>query len=190
MIGSQTTISGRSTLADLIKEPGKAELIGGRIVRFMPTGYRPNRIAFQIAKSLDSHAIATGQGTVVTDGMGFTVLELTSGRESFSPDAAYYDGPLPTDKMGFVPGPPTFAVEVRSKSDLSPGGLAAMADKRVDYFEAGTRVVWDVDPVAEVIYSYRADAPEVPVTFIVGDEANAEPAVPGWRVTVNELFGH
>ena len=42
------------------REPGKAELIGGRIVRLMPTGRRPNRIAFQIARSLDDFAAQTG----------------------------------------------------------------------------------------------------------------------------------
>ena len=39
-----------------------------------------------------------------------------------------------------------------------------MAARRADYFEAGTRVVWDVDPVAEVIHVYRADRPDAPTT--------------------------
>ena len=78
--------------------------------------------------------------------MGFAVPELPSGRESFSPDAAYYDGLLPADDMDFVPGPPTLAVEVRSKTDYGDAAEDAMAAKRVDYFLAGTQVVWDVDP--------------------------------------------
>ena len=35
-----------------------------------------------------------------------------------------------------------------------------MAAKRADYFAAGTAVVWDVDPVAELIHVYRADTPD------------------------------
>ena len=43
-----------------------------------------------------------------TDNMGFAVPELSSGRQSFSPDVSYYLGPLPFNPMRFVEGPPTF----------------------------------------------------------------------------------
>ena len=45
-----------ATLDDLAREPGKAELIGGRIVRLMPTGRRPNRVAGRIFRSLADFA--------------------------------------------------------------------------------------------------------------------------------------
>jgi hypothetical protein len=35
----------RATLDDLYRTPGKAELIGGRIVQHMATGYIPSRVA-------------------------------------------------------------------------------------------------------------------------------------------------
>src|SRR6266478_3558112 len=168
----------RATLADLYNEPGKAELIGGRIVKFMATGYKPNRVAFRICRSLDDYARQTGVGEAFTDNMGFAVKELTSGRESFSPDAAYYKGELPKNPMWFIEGSPTFAVEVRSENDDE----TEMADKRADYFEAGTKVVWDVDPVAERIHKYLPSDPSRPVTFSRGQTADAEPAVPGWKV--------
>lgn len=178
----------RATLADLARVTSKAELIGGRIVHFMPTGYRPSRVASRIFRSLDDHAVATGRGLAFDDNMGFTVPELPSGRESFSPDAAYYDGPPPPDEMDFIAAPPDFAVEVRSRSDYGPAAEAAMAAKRADYFQAGTRVVWDADPVANRIKSYRSDAPNTPTDFGPGATADAEPAVPGWRVAVDRLF--
>lgn len=121
--------------------------------------------------------------------MGFAVPELASGRESFSPDAAYYDGPLPTNLMRFVEGPPTLAVEVRSESDYGTAAERAMAAKRADYFAAGTKVIWDVDPVAEVIHVHRATAPDRPNTYMRGQEAEAAPAAPGWRVAVDANFG-
>src|SRR4051812_34589377 len=105
----------RATVADLARTPGKAELIGGRIVELMPTGRRPNRVAGRIYRRLDDYAIATGVGEAYTDNMGFTVPELPSGRESFSPDAAYYSGAFGANDMRFIEGPPTFAVEVRSE---------------------------------------------------------------------------
>ena len=71
-------------------------------------------------------------------------------------------------------------------------GLAAtaeMAAKRADYFAAGTRVVWDVDLIStEVVRVYRTDSPLVPTVYRRGAEAEAETAVPGWRMAVDELF--
>jgi Uma2 family endonuclease len=182
------TTSRRATLADLARVSGKAELIGGRIVDLMPTGHRPNLVAGEIFVSLKNHARATGRGVAFTDNMGFAVPELPSGRESFSPDASYYDGPLPSNEMDFVPGPPTFAAEVRSKNDDDATAEDAMARKHDDYFLAGTLVVWDVDPLARCIRVYRADDPTRPTLHGKGEQVDAEPAVPGWRLAVDELF--
>lgn len=178
----------RATVDDLARTPGKAELINGRIVHMLPTGYRPNRVAANIFQSLDYHAKSTGRGIVVTNNIGFVVPELPSGRQSFSPDAAYHLGPIPDNDMDFIEGAPTFAVEVRSKNDYGPAAEAALAAKRADYFAAGTLVVWDVDPLAETIHCYRAATPDQPVSFHKGQTADAEPAVPSWRVAVDGIF--
>jgi Uma2 family endonuclease len=182
------TTSKRATLDDLALVSDKAELIGGKIVPIMPTGFQPNQIAGEIFVSLKNHTRATGRGVACTDNLGFAVPELPSGRESFSPDAAYYDGPLPSNEMDFIAGPPTLAVEVRSKGDYGDAAEAEMAAKRADYFQAGTAVVWDVDPLAVCVRVYRPDAPDQPVVFRQGQIADAEPAVPGWRMAVDEIF--
>jgi Uma2 family endonuclease len=176
------------TLDDLSRVEGKAELIAGRIVHLLPTGHRPNSIAGEIFVGLKNHTRATGRGLAYTHNMGFAVPELASGRQSFSPDASYYDGPLPADEMNFVAGPPTLAVEVRSKSDYGNAAELAMAAKRADYFQAGTLVVWDVDPQARCVRSYRSDAPDQPVVYQTGQVADAEPAVPDWRMAVDDIF--
>jgi Uma2 family endonuclease len=119
--------------------------------------------------------------------MGFAVPELPSGRESFSPDASYYPGPFPPDNMRFIEGAPTFAVEVRSENDYGPAAETEQADKRADYFQAGTLVVWDVDPLSETVTRHRASDP-TPVVFGRGDTADAEPGVPGWRMAVDDIF--
>ncbi len=178
----------RANVEDLYQAEGKAELIGGRVVRLMPSGFRPSRIAGRIFRSLDDHAEATGIGYAFADGTGFTVPELPSGRESFCPDASYYVGPLPTNPMRFLQGPPAFAAEVRSENDYGPAAERELAAKRADYFAAGTLVVWDVDPAAGVVRVYRSDRPEFAETFGPGSRAGAEPAAPGWRVDVDALF--
>ncbi len=106
MSTTSPTVLGRATLADLAREPGKAELIGGRIVHLMPTGLRPNLVAGRIYRSLADHVDATGHGVALTDNMGFAVPELPSGRESFSPDVAYYGGPFSVGDMRFIRGAP------------------------------------------------------------------------------------
>ncbi len=63
-----------------------------------------------------------------------------------------------------------------------------MALKRADYFAAGTLVVWDVDPEAETVAVYRANNPSQPVVYQRGDIADAEPAVPGWKMAVDDIF--
>lgn len=184
MITGSTT---RATLDDLYRVEGKAELVGGRIFR-MASGDLPSAVAGEIFVSLRLHVRATRIGMAYPDGMGFAVPELPSGRESFSPDASYYAGPRPTNRLRFIDGPPTFAAEVRSENDYGPAAEAEMAAKRADHFIAGTLVVWDVDTVAETVAVYRTTAPDRPVIYRRGDTAEAEPAVRGWRIAVDDVF--
>ena len=179
----------RATIDDLLKTEGKAELIGGRIVPLMASGFSPSRVSGRIFRSLDDYSEAVGHGFAFGDGMGYTVPELSSGRESFCPDASYYDGPSPSKLMRFIAGPPTFAVEVRSETDFGPAAERAIAAKRSDYFAAGTLVVWDVDPVAGLIHVYRSADPSTPTTYARGQVADAEPAVPGWTIAVERVHG-
>lgn len=175
-----------ATLDDLYRHGGKAELINGRIVEIMASGRRPGRLSFWIARHLDDYARARGMGEAYADGVGFTVPLLPSGRQSFTPDAAYFTGPFVANDMRFNEGPPDFAVEIRSENDYGNAAEEEMADKREDYFQAGTLVVWDVDPLAYTITAYRRHQP--PMIFRRGQTADAEPAVPGWRITVDEVF--
>jgi Uma2 family endonuclease len=178
----------RATLEDLSRVQEKAELIDGRIVYLMATGHLPGVVGGRIYRSLADHVETLGVGEAYPDGVGFAVHELPSGRESFSPDAAYHRGPFPEDPMRFLPGAPAFAVEVRSEHDYGAAPEAEMAEKRADYFLAGTQVVWDVDPIRACVLVYRAAAPNQPTTYARGSVAEAEPAVPGWRVPVDWIF--
>ena len=154
----------------------------------MPSGRLPSRIALRIAMSLGSHAHRTGIGEAFGDGVGYAVPELPSGCESFSPDASYHVGPAGDDPMRFIEGAPIFAAEVCSEDDYGPAAELDLAAKRSDYFLAGTLVVWDVDPIARQIRVYRASDPTRPDTCRGGAAADAEPAVPGWRMGIDELF--
>ncbi|MFL5241354.1 MAG: Uma2 family endonuclease [Gemmataceae bacterium] len=145
----------RATLDDLYRTEGKAELIGGTIVPLMASGHLPSRVAGRIFRNLSEYVERVGKGEAYPDGLGYAIPELTSGRESFSPDASYYLGPLPSNPMRFIEGPPTLAVEVRSENDYGPAAESEIVAKRGDYFEAGTQVVWDVDPKIPPCFSCK-----------------------------------
>ena len=89
--------------------------------------------------------------------------------------------------MKFINGVPDLAVEVRSEGDYGPAGERDTDAKRGEYFAAGTAVVWDVDPVAETITAHRAGRP--PAVSARGDVADAEPSLPGFRLSVADVFG-
>jgi Uma2 family endonuclease len=89
----------------------------------------------------------------------------------------------------FLEGAPVFAAEVRSKYDYGDPAEQKIREKIADYFAAGTLVVWDVDVLREqVVRVYRATDPHRPTICRRGEIAEAEPAVPGWSMPVDELF--
>lgn len=177
----------QATVEDLYHAPddGKAELVNGELVLMPPTGDLPSSAAGEIFVSLRAYAKRTNNGRAYTDNAAFLVH--LPHRKSFSPEAAFYTGPRTGGK--FLQSAPVFAVEVRSESDYGPKAERDMAEKRMDYFAAGTLVVWDVDVLREeVVRVYRASDPAHPTLYRRGEVVEAEPALPGWAMPVDELF--
>ena len=176
----------RATIEDLYALPPnvKAEIVNGEIILMSPTGDMPGRAGGSIYFSLRQYEGKT-PGRAYPDNVGFRVN--LPNRGSFSPDVAWYIGP--STGMKFLDDAPVFAAEVRSEYDYGPIAEQLMAAKRADYFAAGTQVVWDVDLLGpDVIKCHNANEPNNPRVFRRGDIADAEPAVPGWKIPVDELF--
>lgn len=186
-MATSTIRSKEELIEELYRLPDniKAEIIDGAIVPMSPTGGKPSRVSGLIFASLLAYEQQMGQGTALPNNAGF-IVNLPN-RGSFSPDASYCIGP-PIDQ-DFVNGAPIFAAEVRSKNDYGPKAERAIRDKIADYFAAGTLVVWDVDALREkTIRVYRVSQPDQPTLYHINDEAEAEPALPGWRVAVGTLL--
>jgi len=174
-----------ATIEDLLKVEQKAEIVNGEVILMSPTGSLPGYAGDEIFSSLREYSKRQKFGRAVGDNKSFIVN--LSHRKSFSPDAAFYVGVEPG--MKFYQGAPLFAVEVRSESDYGPNAVRQIAMKRADYFAAGTLVVWDVDLLSEnVVYVYRSNDPERPTIYKRGQIVEAEPAVPGWTMRVDDLF--
>jgi Uma2 family endonuclease len=145
----------------------------------------PGYAGGEIFASLREYARRTKSGIATPDNVGFLVK--LPNRDSFSPDAAFYV--RKATGMKFLDGAPAFAVEVRGENDYGPSAERAIAQKRADYFAAGTLIVWDVDLLSpDVIKSDNHDRPDTPTIYRKGELATAEAAVPGWSFPVDDLF--
>lgn len=172
-------------IAELYRTEGKAEIINGKVVKLMSTGFEPGIASGNIFISLKIYQRQTKSGVAIPDNVGFLVN--LPHRKSFSPDAAFFVGQ--TSGMKFLQGAPVFAVEVRSENDYGETAEQKIADKRADYFLAGTEIVWDVDLQSQdVIKSYHRSNYNEPLIFRRSETADAEPALPNWKMAVDELF--
>jgi Uma2 family endonuclease len=164
---------------------GRVELVGGQLVELPLDVDLVSRAAGAIYVRLRGTETPGGPGRAFTGGTAFLVD--LPGRGSFSPNVAFNVGP----RFGgrFPEGAPVFAVEVRNEEDYGESAERRLATKRADYFAAGTQVVWDVDVLrGELIRLFRAADPANPAVFRRGAEADAEPALPGFRMLVDEIF--
>jgi Uma2 family endonuclease len=182
---STVRLEREATDEDLYRVEGRAELVDGRIVHMSPTGFGHSRAAVRIWRSLDQYEAVVGGGYAISDNTAFVIK--TPKLRTFSPDAAWWVGtPVAAE---FLRGAPLFAAEVRSESDYGLAAERAMALKRAAYFAGGTQVVWDVDVLRDhLVRVYRVEDPENPTVYRRGETAEAEPAVPGWSMPVDDLF--
>ena len=167
-----TVIKKPATLADLYKvaEGGKAELVKGELRLMAPTGGDPSLSCGNIFVNLRQYVLDGYPGIAVPDNAGF-IVDLPN-RQSFSPDVAFFVGERPG--MKFFQGAPVFAVEIRSENDYGPAAEREIANKRSDYFAAGTHVVWDVDLLSDdTVRVFRSTDPDNSTVYRRGEVAEA-----------------
>lgn len=176
-----------ATIEDLYRIEGQAELVNGEIVR-MPLHVEGVVRAIGRAKMSLLDYAEEGKGT-----RGFPsgskvayVVDLPH-RKAFCPDLAYSTNT--EHSMKFPVGAPIFVAEFRDPDNYGPAAERAIADKISDYFAAGTQVVWDVNLQSnDVVRVFRKDSPDEPIIYRRGETAEAEPALPGWTMPIDDLF--
>ena len=77
---------------------------------------------------------------------------------------------------------PDLAVEIRSPSERR----GRLAEKIAQYFAAGTRLVWVIEPKERTAVVYHA--PDDARVLRPGDELEGEDVVPGFRCRLQDLF--
>lgn len=139
-----------------------------------PAGYLHGAVAARLGKLLSNHVDDRGLGLVLAAETGF---KLASDPDTVrAPDVAFIrkerlPNPPPS---GYAELAPDLVVEVLSPDDR-PGAVLA---KVADWLEAGTRLVWVVDPERRCGRAYRADGSE---SLLTADQAlDGEDVVPGF----------
>lgn len=158
------------------------ELEEGELILVPPAGPVHGSVGSRIDRRIGSFVEAHQLGEVLVGDVGFKLGEHTVR----APDVAFLtrdrlcETPMPV--RGFYPGAPDLAVEVLSPDD-SAGELLRKATR---FIEAGTRLVWIVDPRRRVVTIIRRSGP----IALVGEEGtlDGEDVLPGFRCKVVELF--
>ena len=154
----------------------RTELVRGRLVVREPAGYVHGDVAMRIGAAILQHVDANSLGRVFAAETGFT---LSRGPDTVrAPDVAFIRSerlPSPPPR-GFAELAPDLAVEVLSPGDR-PGEVL---EKVGDWLNAGTILVWVVDPGRRIARVYRADGSE---SHVDDDGAlEGEALLPGFRL--------
>lgn len=160
----------------------RSELVNGQLIVREPAGFRHGRIAARLAHRLSERVEANDLGVVCAAETGFVLQREPDTVRG--PDVAFISRErLPDpEPVAFAELAPDLAVEVLSPDDR-PG---AVLSKVADWLNAGSRMVWVVDPVRRPVRVYRQDGSESVVT---GTGAlDGEDVVPGFSCDVHSLF--
>lgn len=161
----------------------RCELVRGVVVREPPAGFEHGRVANRILHLLTGFVEKHGLGEVLASETGFVLFEEPPTVRA--PDAAFVaEGRVPSPAPpGFGRLAPDLAVEVVSPSNT----IAQIHSKVLDYLDAGSRLVWVVDPATRSVTVYRS---RKEIRLLVGDEElDGGEVLPGFRVGLSEIFG-
>ena len=147
-----------------------------------PPGGVHGRTAGRIMARLGDYVDRLGLGTVMVEA-GYVLQRAPDTVRG--PDVSFVSvARLPPDLIPeqFIPGAPDLAVEVLSPSSR----WSEIEEKIADYFAAGARLVWVVDPGERRVIVRYADRP--PKVVGAGESLDGEDVVPGFTLALAELF--
>jgi Uma2 family endonuclease len=175
-------VPGTATVADLLREENRrCELVEGTLVE-KPVGLEESFLAGWLLTLINQYVVPRNLG-VVTGEAG--LMELPEGPVR-GPDVAFTSwGRMANRRRPADPIPelaPDLAVEVLSASN-TPG---EMARKRGEYFRAGVRLVWEIDPRARTVRAYTAENAYAELTAAATLDGGA--VLPGFTLPLPQLF--
>jgi Uma2 family endonuclease len=161
------------------------EVVDGLVVELPPMGLDEGLLANELKRFLDIYLAERGLGRALTEILFDLGPRVNRSRR---PDVAFisFDRWPRNRRRGrgaAMPAAPELAVEVVSPTD----GAAELAEKVVEYFDAGARLVWVVYPNIERAYVYESSVG----ARILGraESLDGGSVLPGFSLPLAELFG-
>lgn len=175
-------VPGTATVADVIRSENKGcELVEGTLVEKV-MGLRESLLAVFLGELLGPFVRRQNLG-ILSGEQG--TYELLEGLVRL-PDVAFVSWDrLPNRRIPDEPVPnvvPDLAVEILSASNT----LGEMARKRGEYFKAGVRLVWEIDPRARSVRVYTSASAYTDLT--ADDTLDGAPVLPGFALSLAQLF--
>lgn len=174
------------TAEDLLAMPANGhsyELIQGELHEMTPGGGFHGYLHSEIASEIRAFVKAHGLGRVVGAETGFLISQNPDTVRA--PDAAFvthamWDAQVKPE--GFLEGAPALAVEVVSPNDR----FKEVQTKAMQWLEAGTVLVWVVEPEERTVTIYQQD--KSARILKTGEILTGDPVLPGFRLSLAELF--
>ena len=154
------------------------EYIDGELVPMAPASRVHGKIGANVVGHLYWHVRENRLGEVYTVETTFQV-----GERVLKPDVAFVSTDrLTGDEDKGLPIPPDLAIEVISPTDVQ----YRVIRKALAYLEAGTRLVWVLEPVTKTVTVYRS---EKDIEILTHDDTlTGEDVIPGFTCPVAHLF--
>ena len=150
----------------------------GALIPMAPPTMEHGEISMNLSVLLSLHVRENQLGRVYPADTDFKL-----GDRLVKPDIAFVStSRLPEDKRQASPIAPDLAVEVLSPSDIQ----YRVIEKAFAYLNAGTRLVWIIEPVGETVTVYRSETDIKTLTR--EDTLTGEDVVEGFSCQVAQLF--
>ena len=173
------TIPTTMTLEEFLEQDVEGyEYVKGELVPMAPPSREQGEISVNVIHYLYSYVYQQKLGRLYTAETTFQV-----GERVMKPDVAFVStAQLTSNKTKGFPIPPELAVEVVSPSDVQ----SRVAEKALAYLEAGTCLVWVLEPVTKTVTVYRSETDIEMLTR--EDTLTGEDVLPGFTCPVAHLF--
>ncbi len=154
------------------------EYVKGELVPMPPTSGEHGKISVNLILPLSLHVRENRLGDIYVSETGFRV-----GERVLVPDIAFLSADrIPADLSKVFQIPPDLAVEVVSPTDA----LHRVVEKAFAYLDAGTQLVWVLEPRSKTVIVYRS---ETDITLLTrNDTLTGENVVEGFSCQVATLF--
>ena len=153
------------------------EYVKGKLVPMSPATRIHSKISVNVIRHLDRYVLENQLGEVHVEAT-FQV-----GERALKPDVAFVSTTrLGGDENTGFPIPPDLAIEVVSPTDVQ----WRIVDKAFAYLNAGTRLVWVLNPRSKTVTVYRSEKDIALLTY--EDTLTGEDVVPGFTCPVSQLF--